>query len=176
MKTCKIDGCNNKHYGQGYCNKHYKRNWRYGDPLYTKIELHGMKNTSEYRSWCDMKRRCYNASNSAFHRYGGRDIAVCDKWKSSFNCFLLDMGLKPFPKAQIDRIDNNGNYGPDNCRWVTQTENARNRSGVKLSMKKVKEIRKLYKKGNITHKALGILYKVATPTIADVTSNRHWKT
>ena len=128
---CKIDGCNSKHKGLGYCKKHYRRFKKYGDPMITYFskdrESHGMENTPEYDTWQNMRVRCYDKNNKAYKDYGGRGIKVCDKWRYSFIAFYEDMGSKPFPKAQIDREENNGNYEPDNCRWVTPTVNANNK-------------------------------------------------
>ena len=101
MRICKIEGCENKHEAKGYCNKHYLRIWRYGDPLFIvrTQESHGMFGTSEYQTWLNMKTRCNNKNNTKYKNYGGRDIIVCDKWKNSFLTFFKDMGPKPFPKA-----------------------------------------------------------------------------
>ena len=77
--------------------------------------------------WHHMKTRCYDENYHSFHRYGGRGIKVCDRWLNSFQSFIDDMGYPPFEKAQLDRIDNNGNYEPSYCRWVTAKENANNR-------------------------------------------------
>lgn len=80
-----------------------------------------------YSTWSAMKARCYNARHPFFPRYGGRGISVCSRWKSSFENFLSDMGLSPFPGAELDRVDNDGCYSPENCRWTTTKENSRNR-------------------------------------------------
>jgi hypothetical protein len=73
-----------------------------------------------------MKARCTNPKSPKFRYYGGRGITVCDRWSTSFEAFLADMGDRP-PGKSIDRINNDGNYEPGNCRWATQSEQVRNR-------------------------------------------------
>lgn len=79
-----------------------------------------------------MKQRCENAMGPRFRDYGGRGIVVCEQWRASFAAFLVDMGRRPSPDHSLDRIDNNGNYEPGNCRWATRVEQARNRSNARL--------------------------------------------
>lgn len=86
-----------------------------------------LQESSEYRSWVEMRRRCTNPNSIGFKYYGGRGISVCSRWDEYAN-FLADMGPKPSPKHSIDRYPNkDGNYEPGNCRWATPTEQARNR-------------------------------------------------
>jgi len=82
--------------------------------------------TKEWRAWRAMRKRCYDSSSINFNRYGGRGIQVCRQWRDSYETFLADMGRAPSPKHSIDRIDNDGDYGPNNCRIATPVQNARN--------------------------------------------------
>lgn len=84
----------------------------------------------EYRAWQNMKQRCYNSNNSDTHRYKERGITVCASWRDSYYDFLADMGRRPGPHYSIDRIDNDGNYEPGNCRWATSTVQKNNSSNV----------------------------------------------
>lgn len=90
----------------------------------------------EYEAWCGLKKRCFNPRTKAFADYGGRGITVCDRWRASFDAFLADMGPKPSPQHSIDRIDADGPYSPENCRWAdreTQSKNKRNTVKVELA-------------------------------------------
>ena len=86
-------------------------------------DCHHLKNTRIYRIWCGMKRRCYNKHNEHFDRYGGRGIIVCDEWKTDFmNFYDWAMSNGYDDKLSIDRINNEGNYEPSNCRWANQKQ------------------------------------------------------
>lgn len=90
------------------------------------MRTHGMFGTPIYSSWSAMLYRCRNPNAPAYKDYGGRGVKVCDRWVR-FELFYEDMGSGHWDGAEIDRIDPNGDYTPGNCRWVTATENARNR-------------------------------------------------
>jgi hypothetical protein len=79
-----------------------------------------------YKAWDNMKRRCLNPSCRSYKYYGARGINVCDRWLDSFDNFLADMGKRQGRK-ELDRIDNDGDYTPGNCRWATKSEQSRNK-------------------------------------------------
>lgn len=94
--------------------------------------IHLKCDTPEYRAWAGMKGRCHNPKSKQWHRYGGRGIKVCDKWRESFKDFLADVGPRPSRFHSMDRIDNDGDYEPGNCRWATNKEQSINRSSSRF--------------------------------------------
>jgi hypothetical protein len=93
------------------------------------VSKHGDTGSSEHEAWKSMRKRCLNPNHKAYYNYGGRGITICDEWKN-YPQFLVDMGRKPSSHHSLDRINNNGNYEPNNCRWatrITQRNNQRKR-------------------------------------------------
>lgn len=90
-----------------------------------RLRKHGLSKTPEYVAWVDMIQRCTNPNKKSYVSYGARGIKICDRWQRSFENFYDDMGPRP-QGMSIDRINNDGNYEPKNCRWTTLREQYRN--------------------------------------------------
>lgn len=89
---------------------------------------HNKTKSDEYQSWANIKSRCTNPKASHYERYGGRGVIMCERWLNSFENFFEDMGKRPSKEHSIDRINNDGNYELDNCRWATNSQQSRNKS------------------------------------------------
>lgn len=124
---CAVDGCTRSRGPTQYCHMHYWRLNKRGDigSVTPERHQHGFKGTTEYEIWVGMRQRCNNPNDNAYMNYGGRGITVCPRWGLFMN-FYEDMG--PRPKGMsLDRIDPDGGYAPDNCRWASATVQSHNK-------------------------------------------------
>src|SRR5215467_8883535 len=97
------------------------RPWQYGRPT------HGLSDRPEYKAWSSMRQRCQNPNNPGYKDYGGRGIKVCERWQK-FENFYADMGPRP-DNHSLERINNDGDYEPSNCRWASNLEQQKNKRG-----------------------------------------------
>jgi len=184
MKTCKIHDCQNPVLAKMFCRKHYLRNYRYGDPEFTKSPkdyipsgkdspnyIHGQWDHPLYKTWSNMIRRCENPNDCSYKNYGARGITVCERWHNIQN-FIDDMGERP-QGCSLDRIDNEKGYYPENCRWTNGYNQSRNRRMTKLSMEKARYIRQQRANG-VARKVLAEELGVSIASIKKVISNSHW--
>ncbi len=102
------------------------------DTARSQETTHGMTKTPEYKAWVAMRSRCYDLKNPSYSQYGKRGIRVCSRWLKSFDAFFADLGHRPSPQHSLERKNVNLGYGPDNCRWATPKEQARNRTSSRF--------------------------------------------
>jgi len=129
-KTCSIPGCTGDHRSRGLCNLHYSRWLSHGS---TEGTRHGGHGTRLYDIWTNIRSRCLNPNSQRYHRYGGRGITFHEGWHdfAVFRDWAYANGYVDQPadtprkdRLSIDREDNDGNYEPANCEWITRSENS----------------------------------------------------
>jgi len=134
--------------------------------------------TKLYDVWASMKQRILNPKNKRFKDYGGRGIIICPEWTDMENGFInfKDWSLSNgyIEGLTINRIDNNGNYEPNNCNWITNKENNRNTRRSKVTLEKANEIRELYKTGDYTQRILAVKYNIQHSNIFNIINNKNW--
>ena len=134
--------------------------------------IHGLSKTSLYQTWADMKRRCYNKNHKEFHLWGGRGIIVCSEWLNNPKEFIEWSLKNNYRKGlQLDRTNNDGNYEPNNCRFVTPAINSRNSRRTKLTQSEVYEIRESNSKNYI----IAIEYNVDRSVISKIRGGKIWR-
>ena len=138
---------------------------------------HGLSKHPLYFAWQDMKQRCYNKNRRQYKHWGGRGITVCNEWLHDFKVFYnwsIENGYKK--GLQIDRIDNDGNYEPNNCHFVSQAENNRNSRTTKLDWLRVNAIRTFHKNSPHTssYKAAR-LFGLSAGHVWKIWNNKSWK-
>lgn len=170
MVKCSIEGCNGKHHSFGFCRKHSWRFQQNGDPNIVKYKRHG-KDRKTYNIWRQMHDRCSNPDSSSYDRYGERGIKVCERW-SDFDKFYEDMG--PSNGLTIDRIDNDGNYEPSNCRWATRAVQQRNNSRTRLTEEIVADIRMMFANGAL-QKDIAKKHGIKDSYVSQIVNFRIWR-
>jgi len=126
-------------------------------------QYHGMSGTKEHRAWLDMKKRCFSDSYNEHEHYKDRGIGMCDSWLMFMN-FYNDMGPAPSPEHTLDRIDNDGDYCKENCRWALQSVQQNNRSNNRL----------LTYKGRTQTMSMWAREKGITPNLLRLRLRRGW--
>lgn len=148
-----------------------QRTWAANSPFKT---THGMRRTRLYGIWCGMKQRCQNRNNDSYKTYGARGITVCDAWQNfeAFKNWALASGYKA--GLEIDRIDNDLGYAPDNCGWVSKTENRKKRSNVRMNQEQAEQVRALHRLG-FKQTDIAANFGVSPQTVNNIVKGKQWR-
>ena len=141
-----------------------------------KVTQHGGYKTTLFSRWSGIRTRCYNKKDHSYKYWGSRGIKMCKEWKNDFVAFRDWALLNGYKKdLQIDRINNDGDYTPENCRWVTSATNAQNRRDNKVNINKVRQIRYLHKNTDYNHREIGEFYNITGHLVGKIVRNERWK-
>lgn len=139
-----------------------------------KLTKHGLGRTKIYAVWAAMVNRCYNIDAQSYHLYGARGISVCEEWKNDVVCFKEWAFKNGYLKGlHIDRTNNDGNYEPNNCKWISPKENNRNRRQSKLIQKQVDEIKNMLEE-NINQSEIAKKYGIDASLVSKIKRGHRW--
>lgn len=139
------------------------------------IKEHGMIKSQLYAIWAHIKNRCLNPNDKGYKNYGGRGIKICAQWIESFTAFADWANKNGYEKGlEIDRINNNGNYEPLNCRFVKNIVNQRNRRNVKPTQTTVELIR-ILRNGGEKQKDIASRFDISQSHVSRICSDKKWK-
>ena len=159
------------------CNKNVEKRYHHGlIQLHCGCTGHGGTKSDLYKVWCGIKRRCYNNHEEKYYRYGERGIKVCDDWRNSFKSFKVWADENNYIKGyHIDRKDNDGDYCPENCRFLSPEESARNKSNLVLNIAKARKIRKVYSSDAYNYADIGRIFKIDPSLVRQTVLGYIWK-
>jgi hypothetical protein len=149
--------------------------WRDNKNRYRLQTTHGLRSHPLYSVWVGMKRRCCDSRRKEYADYGGRGISVCSEWVEDVKAFI-DWSIRNGWSGGlvIDRINNDLNYSPDNCRFVSVKDNNRNKRNVTCNQVTADKIRAAYRPGVVLQRSVGLAFGVHRSTVSDIINNKIW--